>query len=1381
MKKCIEIKNCAQNNLKNVSVKIPLGQMTVICGLSGSGKSSLAFETLFAEGQRRYLESLSNYVKQYVSRQKKPLAESIKNLPPALALEQKNNVRSSRSLTATASGLADHLRLLFTHAGTAVCEKHRTPLQSFSPVQAADFLIKNFSGEKILIAAPVKKNRAVLSIGEGGGEDGGESANDVSDRPDKRGSRSQSANGSAAKSYEKSLAAPDRRDFFAARDNFLLKLLRRKGFSRLLVPSPLAEENPLAEKSPEGGAPAADSRAADASAAEKSPEGGGKGGKSTTRSKAPHSKEARDRDARGGGGAGGGSTGDSPSGKASPPKAAKGAWQIQRIEDLKRLPERDFFILIDRLVIGKKEKGRLTDSIEQAFSFFLPAPENSGQTGAGPNLAGPHRGGPNLGGPHRGGPRRAVPKGADGAGAVTTGAVARRAVQTGAVITGCGSMTQGSSASAAGAATAPTALPAGGFSAAGTAPEEGFSSKGAAAVVFASALSKNSANKATDSVQTGSGQTGAVATGAVQTGAVQTGRGKTGPAANPKHANMLWLSSQKSGPCCPYCRFRLPVPVTPALFSFNSPLGACPSCKGAGEKPKADKNKILKPHRTIGSGALFIFENLQAMFLHKSLIQFCEENGVPLNKPYHSLEEKHKHQLWHGHGDWTGVEPYLEYLEAGAERKASFRNHLARFQSPAPCPDCRGARLRKEASLIFLKDKSFNDIMKMSLKKAETFFNSFSKENASAARTSPVKKIPEGGASDGDAGGSGAKTPSRDARSSIEKTPEGGIEKTPERDSIPAEKSPEGGGAFEELLSRITQKIRSLNELGLSYLSLNRPVSTLSGGEFQRMNLASRIGMGFSQMLYVLDEPTVGLHPRDTERMLQALKRLKDLGNTLVVVEHDQDVIERGDFIIEMGPGAGERGGEAVWSGSAEDFRKAGFRQTRSGQTVLRQAGGLKSGSGAGGSFTGSGPGGSGPGGSGRGSKPGGAGKTAVPFSNTAWRLFGDGTLRRSQSNSAERQASVSRKSKKNRAGGAPQSGPFPKRPVDLKSYKYLLTLKNCSGRNLKNIDLRLPLNRFVAVTGVSGSGKSSLMTDTLYPALLRDLKQAGQGKRSAGKPKESLPFRSMEGGSFLQNVLLLNQSDLSSSQRSSIASYMDIYPLIRNLFAAAPDAVKQDLSPSHFSFNTDKGRCPECKGLGFQEIDMVFMDPISVVCEECQGRKFKENILSVSYRGKNIYEVLNLTVEEARPFFRAEAPVLKGLGALSETGLSYLSLGRSFAGLSGGERQRLKLARELLQADRSKTLYILDEPTKGLHIQEVWDLEGVLQNLVESGGTVVVIEHNLEIIRAADFIIDIGPEGGGAGGRIVAEGPPETIASKAAGASFTAKALSRLLKKNPA
>lgn len=935
--KFIEIKNSSQNNLKNVSVKIPLGKLTVVCGLSGSGKSSLAFETLYAEGQRRYLENLSNYVKQYVSRQTKPQVEEIKNLPPALALEQKNNVRSSRSLVATTSGLSDHLRLLFAKLGTPLCPQHKIPLKGFSSVQAADFLIKELLNEKAFIVIPVNR----------------ENIDSESD---------------------------------------FLKFLKQRGFSRLLI--------------------------------------------------------------------------------SEREKLTFSLLKIKQVEELKKLPEKNFFILMDRLVIEKEEKSRLTDSFEQAFKMPSLLNEN---------------------------------------------------IFPGEAVTICSS------------------------------------------------------------------------------------------------GQIRWFSKDRK---CPHCQYHFSLPLTASLFSFNSPLGACSACKGTGFRLETDKKKVIpNPRYSLEKGAIFPFTMPSAWNWDEKLTHFCRRNSIPRDKPWCNLDLQQRQWIWEGRGSWPGIEGYFKSLEE-KKYKMHIRVLLSRFRSFVTCSECQNTRLRKEAHMVFLKDKIFKDYMQMNLGEIEQFF----------------KKTPF---------------------------------------------SKEDIGVCKEAIERLLQKIASLNSLGLSYLTLNRPVNTLSGGEFQRLNLSNQLGMGFSQMLYVLDEPTVGLHPRDTHRMLEALEKLKNLGNTLVVVEHDQDIIEKGEFIVEMGPGAGHKGGKILWSGTLTNFRKSSSSNTSKWLT--------------------------------------GKIKTKKP----------------------------------------------PRRPVDRKTYKFVLSLKGCSGHNLKNVHLNLPLNRLVAVTGVSGSGKSSLIKETLYPALLMKLKK---------EKAESLTYSSIEGYNFLKDVLLLSQADIKQSLRSSITSYIGIYSLIRFLFAAEPAAIRKNLSSSHFSTNVDKGRCPVCKGLGFQEIDMVFMDPLSLICEECHGKKFQKDVLEIKYREKNIFETLNLTVAEASDFFKSQGPLLRGLSALREVGLSYLVLGQSLSSLSGGERQRLKLARELLDSTKTQTLYILDEPTKGLHFQEIHSLLKILQRLVDTGGSVLIVEHNLEIIKAADYIIDIGPEGGEDGGRIVAEGPFELFL-KSGKKSHTASYLARHIK----
>ena len=530
---------------------------------------------------------------------------------------------------------------------------------------------------------------------------------------------------------------------------------------------------------------------------------------------------------------------------------------------------------------------------------------------------------------------------------------------------------------------------------------------------------------------------------------------------------------------------------------------------------------------------------------------------------------------------------------------------LSRYKSPFICKICKGSRLRSDLDFILFHGKNFNDYMKMNLGQMKRFFD---RGNMSFS----------------------------------------------EKESC-----------FESF-SALSHHLKYLNALGLSYLSLNRSVSTLSGGEFQRLNLSSQLGLCLSQVLYVLDEPTVGLHPRDTDRMIELLKELKALGNTIVIVEHDQEVMENSDYVIEMGPGSGKKGGEILWSGWGKDF----FNSKNS---------------------------------------------------NTISYLKRKNILLKTV------------------------------RPVDKKNYKYRLLLKNCSGHNLKSVDLFVPLNRFVVLTGVSGSGKSSLVVNSLYPSLKREL---------SGEAPSVLSCGELLGAEFLKEVILMDQSDMGRSSRSFVLSYIKAFDIVRHGFAARPLARRMGFKASHFSLNVEGGRCPSCRGQGFQEIDMVFMDPLRVQCDDCKGKKFKKEILKVKLKDKNIYELLNLTVGQAFEFFKDSAGLLRAFSSLKEVGLSYLTLGQSIGSLSGGERQRLKLSRELLKSGQEKTLYILDEPTKGLHFKELELLLAVIDRLVETGGSFLVIEHNLDFIKDADFVIDMGPEAGSQGGRILFEGSPSQILS---------------------
>lgn len=945
--KFIEIQKAAQNNLKGIDASIPLGSLTVICGLSGSGKSSLAFETLYAEGQRRYLQNFSHYIKQYLIQQTRPKVKAIKNLPPALALEQKNSIRSSRSTVATMSGLADHLRLLFEKRGAPFCPEHKIPLQSFSPDSAADYLLENFPNERGLLLAPVSRDQ---------------------------------------------ISQP--KSFLAA--------LRKAGLSRLLIPpAPSKKEAALAKTL------------------------------AKTLAKAP----------------------------------------IKSAEEIRQLPDRDFFVLMDRLAVQPAERPRLTDSLGQSFQIRQLAPSE----------------------------------------------------------------------------------------------REAFSGE----ILFAALNGED-----------------------------------------------RWLSREAK---CPLCRFKLSLPLTAGLFSFNSPLGACPSCEGYGHALGLDEKKVIPyPRLSLRKGAIHPFNTPAAASWREGLRDFCRAQGIGYDTPWCDLSLRQRKAVWDGGRSFPGVKGYFEFLE-GKKYKMHIRILLARYRSPFPCRKCGGRRLRKESSLVWFHGRTFNDYMGMTVRQLGDFFE--------AEEFSPFEE-----------------------------------------------------SACRESLQALRKGLKYLSGAGLSYLNLSRPSRSLSGGEFQRLNLSNQLGLSLSQVLYVLDEPTVGLHARDTARMIEILKEIRDLGNTVVVVEHDQDIIESSDFVIEMGPGSGRHGGEVLWAGPKSAFLKS-------------------------------------------------------QSSNTA------GYLGRGR----ERLA--------------------PPRPTDKESFRYSLRLKGCAGHNLKKTDLFIPLNRLVAVTGVSGSGKSSLITNTLYPALEKEIK----GGRMPG-----LEYGSLSGAQFLQDAVLLDQKGTRKNSRSFIASYIKIFDLIRQIFAETPLAKRESLSASNFSLNVDGGRCPSCRGLGFQEIDMVFMDPIIVTCGECGGKKFRKEILRVRQKGKNIFEALNMTVEEAVDFFRFEAAALRAFSALREVGLSYLTLGQSVSSLSGGERQRLKLARELLSASQRQTLYILDEPTKGLHFKEIELLLKVLNRLIESGGSAVVIEHNLEVIKEADYIIDVGPEAGARGGRIVAEGPPLEILS--CSRSHTARALKAFL-----
>jgi excinuclease ABC subunit A len=919
----IELKGVRQNNLKNIDVEIPIGSFTVICGPSGSGKSSLAFETLFAEGQRRYIESLSSYARQFLNQAPKPLLDSIKNIPPAIALEQKNTIRNSRSTVGTTSEVIEYLRLLYARLATAYCPNGHGVIEALSPTAAANQLLSQWPQQRIYlcVSMSVQKQR------------------------------------------------------FAKKQ--LLSLLLNDGLNRILV-NKSRKKNETKYEMVELG---------------------------------PKTK-------------------------------------------LKDIPNKDFLLLIDRLSLVESDRGRLVDSLNMTYQMSIKYNQQN----------------------------------------------------------------------------------------------------------FGSAYILNTDNR-------------------------------------------HWKMNESLA--CSECEAQLPA-ASPQLFSFNSPMGACDTCNGFGNILDIDEAKVVpNPQLSLNEGAIAPFAMPSAARARRKLSTFCKASKIPMDTAWEKLSKKHRDVLWSGNSKFYGVRGYFEHLET-KKYKMHVRVFLSRFKTAFTCPDCHGTRLKPIVDNFKVGNKTINELCELNLRELFEFVTSL---NLNDFQREMVKDV------------------------------------------------------YNQLLSRL----RFLNEIGVYYLTLSRQTRSLSGGEFQRLLLAKQLGMGLSQTLYVLDEPTIGLHPRDSDQLIKQLKELNELGNTLVVVEHDQDVIDNSNYIIEMGPGSGYKGGEIVYHGDRKGFADCKQSNTNMFLTHHRQ-------------------------------------------------------------------------------------DLYSPRPVNLKDLRYFLEIKGCSGRNLNNLSVKIPLNRIVTVTGVSGSGKSTLITETLYPALLT---QTGI-EYSRGEP-----YKTLHGVEHLKNVLHINQSPVGKSERSNPATYLKIFDTIREVFASTLKARNRGYTPGMFSLNVKGGRCPVCKGLGYELIDMVFMDDIKSVCQSCDGKKYTKEILEVTYRGKNIHQVLNMTVAESMDFFVSYPNIRKPLSFLKQVGLDYLTLGQSTSSLSGGESQRIKIARELYKTNQKACLYILDEPTTGLHFREVQWLMSILHHIVETGGSVILIEHNLEVMAQSDYIIDLGPEAGRDGGKVVAQGSPLELCRK--------------------
>ena len=690
---------------------------------------------------------------------------------------------------------------------------------------------------------------------------------------------------------------------------------------------------------------------------------------------------------------------------------------------------------------------------------------------------------------------------------------------------------------------------------------------------------------------------------------------------------------------CPHCGYSVPE-LEPRLFSFNNPAGACPTCDGLGVQQYFDEKRVVQnPSISLANGAIKGWDR-RNFYYYQMLTSLAKHYHFDIETPFEELPKKIQQIILHGSGKEEIEFQYMNdrgdvvlrhhvfegILNNMARRyketeSMSVREELAKHISNRPCADCGGSRLRPEARNVYIEQTNLPDVSEKSIGEALSFF--------------------------------------------------GELQLSGQKAQI-----------AEKILKEIKERLQFLVNVGLNYLSLSRSAETLSGGEAQRIRLASQIGAGLVGVMYVLDEPSIGLHQRDNERLLNTLIHLRNLGNTVIVVEHDEDAILSADHIIDIGPGAGVHGGNVIAEGTA--------------QQIMQNPNSLT------GKFL------------------SGTEKIEIPKKRTA---------------------------------------------LDKKK---TLKLFGASGNNLKNVNLEIPVGLFTCITGVSGSGKSTLINDTLFPIAQNALNRAENA--------EAAPYKSIEGLAFFDKVIDIDQSPIGRTPRSNPATYTGVFTPIRELFAGVPEARARGYTPGRFSFNVRGGRCEACQGDGVIKVEMHFLPDVYVPCDQCKGKRYNRETLEIRYKGKTIHQVLDMTVEEAREFFDAVPMIARKLQTLMDVGLSYIRLGQSSTTLSGGEAQRVKLATELSKRDTGKTLYILDEPTTGLHFADIKQLLSVLHRLRDQGNTIVVIEHNLDVIKTADWIVDLGPEGGSGGGQIIATGTPEQVANVEG--SHTARFLKGILAK---
>jgi excinuclease ABC subunit A len=1025
----ILLRGARQNNLKGFDLEIPHGALTVITGVSGSGKSSLAFQTLYAEGQRRYAESFSAYVRQFLERLPRPKADSIEGMLPAVAIEQPSGSGGGRSTVATMTDLGDYLKLLFARAGVLHCPTCGEAVPEASAVGLRDRILGAHAGQRVTVAFP-----RTLALGEDGEAE--------------------------AERYRQ------------------LAELRKSGFTRRLripgwdgtpgaLPSPPEVVELDASALEEADAALAEVKAAMRAASSKAARSIGKDARSSLKRAARSAKGSAARSASG-------AAARSASGAAARSVRGPGDGADGSLETSARTAAARIFLAVDRLALDAAKGKRLLEAVELALA-------------------------------HGDGPLALLVE--------------------------------------------------------------------------------------------------------------------DGPGRHVGHRHSLGLVCQSCG--------RSFEPPTTNLFSYNTPVGACEACGGFGRVMAIDWDLVIPdPRLSLSGGAIKPWTTPKTAAERTHLRSLCASYGIPMHVPWKDLSEKARRLIVEGdedEGAW-GLRGWFDWLESRTYR-THVRILLSRYRAFRTCPSCGGARLKPEALAYRVGGRTLGDIYRMDVVEARRFFQGLG--------------LPE------------------DRRR-----------------------------ALDPVLGEIRSRLAYLEEVGVEYLTLDRPARTLSGGEAQRVTLTTALGASLVQTLFVLDEPTVGLHPRDTDRLVGTMRRLTGNGNTLVVVEHDADVIQAADHLVDLGPGAGEAGGELLFAGSPRDLLAPG----------------------------------------------------AAPANSLTAALIG-------------------------RPGRILDAAP-PRRSAPRGK---ALRLRGATAHNLADLDLDIPLGALVCVTGVSGSGKSTLVEHVIYRGLSRRL----------GKPMEPPgAHRSLEGWEGLEDVIYVDQSPAASSPRATPLTYVGVLDRIRQLFASTEEARLRGFGPGTFSFNTPGGRCEACEGTGVLRVELHFLPDAQVTCEVCEGRRYTGEALAATWRGLSIHDLFGLTVNEALRVFQDEPRVARGLVALAEVGLGYLRLGQGLNTLSGGEAQRLKIARHLTLEKTSGCLFILDEPTRGLHLADVAVLVKALHGLVGRGNTVLVVEHHPEVIWQADHVIDLGPEGGALGGRLVAAGPPELIC--AAPGSHTGRFLAAYLAGEP-